>query len=251
MTGLCVIHAGFHKTGTSTIEHALMRNAGLLRPYMAVLGRPDLGAAPRLAKVYSDTRRGTHLARFQDAFAAALPADGPVLVSCVDLIGRIPGHPNITDYRAAPALLEAMAEVRPAQFAMGLRPPAEWLRSVWAQNLKVHREVRDHTDFAAAFRPIADLEAQLRGIEARLGEKILRLPLRAGGKHPDGPAGPLLDLFDVPDAVRKRMELQVPLKVGLPREANAALLEINRSDLSDDDLRRTKGDALAMFKRLT
>lgn len=250
MSALCVIHPGFHKTGTSTIEHTLLRNAAMLRPYVTVLGRPQLGAAPRLAKIYSSAPDPNKLQQFRQAFAAAVPRDGPVLVSCVDLIGRIPGHPNVSDYSAVPALLRAMRQVRPVQFAMGLRPPAEWLRSLWSQNLKVHREQRSAEDFAEHMADISDLKAQIAALEADLDAPIISLPLRQGRRHPDGPTGPLLDLFDVPDSTRAQMTDQAALKVGLSKGANELLLEMNRSELSDEALRVTKGDALAMLKRM-
>ncbi|MEO0937840.1 MAG: hypothetical protein AAFY38_06775 [Pseudomonadota bacterium] len=246
MSALRVIHAGFHKTGTSTIEHMLLRNAAQLKPHVAVIAGPQLTEAVRLAKRYSAQPSGGTLEAFADTFAAAMPApDVPTLVSCVDLCGFMPGHPSTHGHDAFPALVRAMRAAGPARFAFGTRPAADWLRSLWLQNLKVQRLTDDFATFAARFAPISDLNAEAAKLEAAAGGAVLRLPLEAGSAHPLGPAGPLLDLFEVP---HEGLELQPALKVGLGDEAAALLLEMNRSGLPDDALRATKSDALALLK---
>ncbi len=251
MTALRVIHFGFHKTGTSTIEHMLLRNAKALAGHVEILGAPQLGPVVGLAKRYSGMPSALLLAQFQDAFAAALPPpDRPALISCVDLCGRIPGHPRVSDYSAASTLAGAMLEVCPAQLALGTRDAKDWLRSLWMQNLKVHRVTEDLDSFAARFEQLSDLDAQARRIEAVVNQPILRLPLEAGSAHPLGPAGPLLDLFDLPSDLRNVLEPQSPLKVGMSAEAAAVLLKINRAGLSDAELSRTKSDALSVLRTM-
>lgn len=246
MSALRVIHAGFHKTGTSTIEHMLLRNAARLRPYVTVITGAQLTEAVHLAKRYSAQPEAVTLDAFTAAFAAAMPApDVPAIVSCVDLCGFMPGHPSTHGHGAFPALVRAMRAAGAARFAFGTRPAADWLRSLWMQNLKVQRLTEDHAGFAARFAPISDLDAEAAKLEAAAGGSVLRLPLEDGSAHPLGPAGPLLDLFEVPHA---GLEHQPALKVGLGDEAAALLLEMNRSDLPGDALRVTKSDALALLK---
>lgn len=241
-----VIHAGFHKTGTSTIEHFLLRNANVLRPHLEVIATPQLGEVVALAKRYSAAPKPARLSAFAAAFAQAMPPqDRPTLVSCVDLCGGMPGDPGVQDYRAAPALVGAMRAAGPARFAFGVRPGAAWLRSLWMQNLKVHRLTDDLEAFAARFAAVSDLDVQTAALEDASGGSVLRLPLEMGATHPLGLAGPLLELFGLPDI---SLLPQKPLKVGLRPDMAALLLKMNRSDLSDADLRRTKSDALALMK---
>jgi len=57
-----------------------------------------------------------------------------------------------------------------------------------------------------------------------------------------------LDEFKLPWDRRDRLIPQMRLKRGITDGTAALRLEMNRSDLPDEELRRTKSDALALLK---
>lgn len=251
-----VLHPGFHKTGTSTAEHMLLRNADLLAPYCQIIGNPQLDDAPEMAKRHSTRRDPSSREAFTAAWTKVLAGldDHPAIISCVDLFGRIPGHPQVSDYAATPILLETMVEGLEARFGAALdlrihlstRAADAWLRSLWFQNLKVHRITEDLHAFANRFRTLAAFD---------LSHYTARWPitvslLEDSRHHPLGPAGPLLDHVDIPETVRCRLRPQKPLKVSFSDEGIAVLLELNRSDLDDAALRIAKDEAIGLLKRL-
>lgn len=262
MPARIVVHFGFHKTGTSTTEHTLLQHSALLSAHCLVLGNPQLGQAPEWAKRFSARRTGENLARFRSAWDDCLgrlnPApDQAIVISCVDLIGRIPGHPRVHDYGAGSDLVRSMKDgidacfpnQADAVFFASTRAPDAWLKSLWWQNLKVHRITEDAAEFAARFQPVSDLQAQAD----TLADAAFPYPLRTGSleisaRHPLGPAGPILDLIDLPQDIRAQVRPHKRLKPSLSDDAMDLLLEINRSDMDDTDLAQTKSDVLAVLK---
>ncbi len=251
-----VLHPGFHKTGTSTTEHMLLRNADIMAQHCQILGNPQLGDAPEWAKRFSTRRDNTSLKAFARAWNAALSSleDRPAIITCVDLFGRIPGHPQVTDYSATPALLNAMISGLEARFAEALdlrvhlstREPEAWLRSLWFQNLKVHRVTEDREEFGSKFRGLSTFDQKDYSSKWPISVE----PLEKSRAHPLGPAGPLLDLIGLPDDIRNQLSPQKPLKVSFSDEGIAVLLDLNRSDLSEDELRAAKNEAIGLLKRL-
>ncbi len=48
-----VIHAGFHKTGTTTVQQTLKAHATVLAPHLQVVLREDMEAVCEAARAYS------------------------------------------------------------------------------------------------------------------------------------------------------------------------------------------------------
>lgn len=257
-----VLHPGFHKTGTSTTEHTLLSQADMLRDHCGIYGNPQLGDAPQQAKAHSVRRSDQSLSDFATAWKAAvsvLPPDAQAIITCVDLLGRIPGHPRIADYGATPALLSEIVAGLEGHFGQDLdlhivlsvRAPQPWLKSLWFQNLKVHRVTEDFDAFAERFAAGADLKAQADQLRDAASAWPLHVTaLEQSKDHALGPAGPLVDLVDLPDDLRARLVPHAPLKVSFSEDAMAVLLDLNRSDLDARDLRAAKRDAMTLLRRI-
>ena len=81
---LVVIHAGFHKTGTTSVQTALTENAERLAPHLRVLLKPDFkpltdaaracSVAPGDQSVAAVGRRAARLDQPLGALAMATPA---------------------------------------------------------------------------------------------------------------------------------------------------------------------------------
>ena len=125
-----LFHAGFHKTGTSSLQTALRLHTPAIAPHFAVETRatsPALMTAAQAARDYSANptpQTTARLAQRLHAWAKSLnlhPARG-LLVSCEDFAGHIPGRLGVPDYRAT---LPIAAAIRVALTSPPTRPPAQ------------------------------------------------------------------------------------------------------------------------------
>jgi hypothetical protein len=80
-----IIHAGFHKTGTSTVQSVLKAQHRRLSPHVNVIIKTDIPALCQAALAYSDEPTTSHLAAYQAeataCFGEATDDPRPVLIS--------------------------------------------------------------------------------------------------------------------------------------------------------------------------
>ena len=222
-----VVHAGFHKTGTTSLQQFLYKNGKHLWPKTAmVLPFKLRETASTQSLRYSRDPDPETL----DAFAADLRAilsqldlgpNRPVIISDENLSGHIPGRHGTTGYDQCPALIERLVDVvrevldedADLRFVFTTRDRDSWLRSVWMHNLMRWRLTLDFDDFVASLGPMSDLDAVTRAVRDELGlapevrDKLTPTGIAMRGPHP-----------------------------ALAR----LLLELNRSDRDDGDVRTAK-----------
>lgn len=258
MSRRVLVHFGLHKTGTSTAERTLLDNQTRLAPFATIVGRKSWPEVSSAAKRYSESPAPAALDAFGAALAArlsGLPATGPALcISNVDLSGHIPGNGKVQDYRAMPALI---GEVRrriagrfgdpDLTFLASTREPQGWLASLYWQNLKVTRLSLDRAEFVTRFAPVAETGPLLAAVEAELGgHKLIRAPLEDSRSHKLGPAWPILRALGIPEDLLAALTPHRRLKVTPDDATVAAVLELNRSALDDDDCADAKAVLIAM-----
>lgn len=253
-----VIHAGFHKTGTTSVQKALHDNASLLKPHLRVLLRDDVQDLIDMARGYSLWRRLRHRQSVYDAalalFRGLVGETRPVLISAEDLSGFMPGRREVKDYGAVPVIMAEIERAAEAVFGAALdltvffstRQPRLWLESLWWQNLRNTRLDLNLKKYRRQNEAIADLDAVAEAVAAQMQRATVEaVSLDITQTLPEGPMTPLLELLDLPETVRGAMVYGPPAnarpKVGL----EAVFLELNRSGLSDERVSRTK----AMLQR--
>lgn len=255
-----LLHPGFHKTGTSSLQRGAQARARDLGPYLRVLLTPDILNASRAARRYSAQPSAQTLARFSEEFAAVvgqLDVHDPraLMISSEDLSGHLPGLRGVTTYRAAPALAQAAAAVLRAQFGAAAaitvlyttRDPEPWLRSLYWQNLRAQRLTEEFEAFRARLAPAADHARIIRETRDRIGvlADVQACDIETCGATPLGPLGTALSLLGVPCAhlaPLPRHNLQ-------PVEAAQELLALNRSALPDAALAEAKRALLRSHRR--
>ncbi|WP_370285179.1 hypothetical protein [Pseudooceanicola nanhaiensis] len=239
-----VIHAGFHKTGTSTPQAWLGAARGPLRPHAKIVparGMQALLHACRACSTLPEPKSPAKVAARAEAFARGIAGlKGRALILSADaLSGHPPGRPGIDSCAAAPVLLAELTAALARRFpraaihvALTTRAPGPWLRSAHREHLRSAAITEDAASFAARLRPAADLSAAEAAVAAGLPHPVHRPPLEA---TPD-PRAALLRLAGVPDTARAALPP--------PRHRNAArpaalddLLHINRT-ISDRAARR-------------
>lgn len=254
-----LIHPGFHKTGTSSIQHFLWINRDRLAPHVATLQLRHLKPVAQLCMSFARNRKQLVLADLVDLLDDALAEHGPdpaaadtrdLVVSCEALSGHCPGWPGVVDYSAAPFTAIMLAGYFAERFpeagvvvVYGLREQDSWLRSAWGHHLFGQRETTGFDDWAAVHRAGADLMSVVMDVAAAIDPiQVFTLPIEEARDHPLGPGGALIELVRMPDAARGTLD---PVGQGNrgPDDALAAeYLALNRSTLSDRDVKARKAD---------
>lgn len=157
-----VIHAGFHKTSTSTPQAWLGAARGPLRPHAKIVlarGMQALLHACRACSTLPEPKSPAKLAARAEAFARGIAGlKGRALILSADaLSGRPPGRPGIDSCAAAPALpaelTAALARRFPrAAIALTTRAPGPWLRSAHREHVRSAAMTEDAAGFAARLR---------------------------------------------------------------------------------------------------
>ncbi|OOY08117.1 hypothetical protein [Thioclava sp. F36-7] len=231
-----IVHPGFHKTGTSTIQTGL-REVSVHLPDWAIALREDIPDAAAAARAFSLTRDPFELGLYQAALASwadALPEDTTqAVVSIEGLAGHMPGRDGVLDYSATPELMGALAEVFRAKYEDALelqlflttREKTAWIESLHWQHVRSGML----TDTLDTFRTRLsgfDLAPVLREIVSTVAPApVTWVMLDEARDNPHGPLTPLLDLMGVPPEVRASL--------GLGITANARPRRVDRAALAD------------------
>ena len=236
-----VLHAGFHKTGTSTVQAVLRANRKTLMPALAIRLKGQMQDLMRATRGYSTFGTPDALdkvARRFDALLADLPGmpRRTLLLSAEELCGHMPGRGPLADYCAAPVLLylfwqraQAAFPRTPVAFCLTTRAPDAWQRSAWAEHVTSSGMTLAFDAFCAQYPDAPDLGAIVRDITRRVPAPVHSFALEECAALPLGPADPVLDLCDIPDTIRATLAPQPAQNTRLDDATLTALLGINRT----------------------
>ncbi len=242
-----VIHAGFHKTGTTSVQSLIRTNKRLLERQIRCYLKPDFEALTEFARLFSvapSERSLTDLREAADLFFLSIDPEDPrdILMSSEDLSGHLPGRRGLDRYDAASLIMVQLAEAARARFGaqvdlvfyFSTRGRDAWLRSTYWQNLRVTRLVLDYDSYAAQIAAAADLDEVLVEVaEAVAPHEVSALPLEESTDLPQGPLTPLLDLTDFSEVTRAKLHLLPPENVQPDLGLEPVFLALNRSGLKD------------------
>ena len=256
-----IVHAGFHKTGTSSLQSWLGQNRRALKPYLSFYGKADFLSAGSAARIYGQKPYPWRLRAFRrsfDRFLAKIP-DAPVIVlSRETFSGSMPGHRRfpgrlIRNYRdvAVPlgrhivAGLQARfgADVQ-ITFLYTLREREGWIRSVYGHLLRSIHLRDDYDRFRARFPDLIDPRAEAAAIAQALGVSAHFVTLKDTGHRREGPASAVLDLLDVPQALRDRLPPARRANTGQARAMEDQFLIMNRASRGKAALKAAKDGML-------
>lgn len=261
-----IVHAGFHKTGTTSLQAFLERNAKLLKPYTAIYLKTDLGRARYLGRWYGQRsvfwRRWLFRRGFRE-FLQTVP-DAPVIViSRESFSGMMLGFRG-TRLRPArqyapmaiPLAREIIRECRRRfgpdvriEFLYTTRQTQPFLNSIWRHVLRTSRLTQDFATFRAAFTPPPDLHADAIQIATAIAPvPVHTATLEDYADHPLGPGQAIVELLDLPDDVRQRLKPVARHNPGQSDRLSAHFLDMNRGHLRGNALKQAKHD-LAMAER--
>ena len=248
-----LLHPGFHKTGTSSIQHFLWLNREALAPHLAPIMLRHMNPVARMACRFSRHGNPLDLIDFvpemDKSFASADLRPGQnIVISCEGLMGHLPGWPGVDSYSAAPTLASCAlgylydryprARVR---LLYTTRDATSWLFSAYRHHLRGQRLRLSFDAFAERYAAAADLDAAIANLkEALTPMPIETLSLSHAKTHPMGPGGALCELLDLPDSIWLALKPVGAGNTGPEESMWQQFLELNRSDLSDRVVHETK-----------
>ncbi|KEJ90958.1 hypothetical protein [Sulfitobacter donghicola] len=251
-----VIHAGFHKTGTSTVQAVLRANRKALMPALAIRLKGQMKELMHATRGYSTFGTEEDLDKVRRRFDALL-ADLPgmprrtLLLSAEELSGHMPGRGALATYKAAPVLMylyweraKAAFPKAPVSFVFSTRQADDWQRSAWAEHVKSSGMTLDYADYQTRYASAADLDGIVSEVTSRVPAPVHSYRLESCQPLPLGPADPLLDHCDVPADLRKTLTPLPPQNTRLSDETLAALLDINRTHSDTEARNRAKAQLL-------
>lgn len=261
-----IVHAGFHKTGTSSLQDYLRRHRAALAPWLCYYGKADFLDAGNLARVYGLKPYPWRLRRVRRAlreFLASIPEDPVIVLSWEGFSGVMPGHRRwsgqIRGYgRAAIPLARAIRSEILRRFGPGtkvefvytIRQSRPWARSVWGHLVRSIRMTQDATAFVNDIAPLIDLRSEA----ARIARAVSGAPVHVAqledlGACPEGPAGIILDLAGVPRRVRSDLGPAPRRNAGLGADWETRFLNMNRQTRNKPRLKAEKDALLAQEGR--
>ena len=244
-----IVHAGFHKTGTTSVQRLLDRSRDALDPLKVVL-RADMKALCEAARAFSVSRTTVDLGliKYEAAILAEQWRADTVLLSSEDLSGQMPGRHGLKRYDAAPviaaAMLEAWQEALPGIevcFVFTSRDAAAWLASCYVQHLRATRIAITADHYMREYSASAELPAIIARVQAAVPDADVRnIALEGTEDKRLGPADALLALAGVPADVRSTIGPIGRANPSMTRKRQAAFLALNRSHLSDKEVHARK-----------
>ena len=254
-----LIHPGFHKTGTSTIQQFLWVNREALLPHVAVLQLRHLKEPARMCMSFARSRNPLLLADLATELDGVLAENGlaatdsrDILVSGEAISGHCPGWPGVDDYTTAPYTVSVVAGFFAERFpgaevlvVFTMREAEAWLNSAWRHHLAGQKLSEDYPAWSERMRPASDLMAVVvEAAEVLAPVQAFTIPIEEAAEHPLGPGGSLLELLSLPEEVRAGLEPIAHANTGPSPELAAELLRLNRSRLPKDGLERRKAALL-------
>lgn len=263
MSRLLVIHAGFHKTGTTSIQKTLRLNRPLLRPVLRSILRPRLKDTVVAARGYSTYSNFLTRAKFRRRFRRFLVSQQPnpdqvMCLSAEELSGHMPGRPKVSSYKAATKLAADMAasakQIFPDAelvFFYTTRDPDDWLASAYSQHVKSSSITMTFDEFASRYRAAADLDGIVQQIADAVPAQVMMSRLEDTVDEPFGPATRLLDVCGVPQEIRDQMTRPEPANQRPASSVMDALLDANRTIKDKTALKSAKAEILAAAREVT
>jgi len=257
-----LIHAGFHKTGTTSAQAFLRENREVLHKNTRLILRHQLKQTFPRANEYSRTGSLKQLQRFQNNFSAILadiPSDDDrqIVISEENLAGQMPGKKGVYGYDALPPLLNAMLECLNTAFTtppevtvyFSTRETEGWIKSIWQHSVMAERITDSLAEMQTKLRPAADQKQTLRNLQSFFP----KLPIQSRQMEDlrntyYGLATPLIEWMRLSDLQHSKL---IPVNTRNPSpaiEISERLRDMNASKLDDETLQNAKRDIRQAYR---
>ena len=237
-----LVHAGFHKTGTTTVQRTLRTNRPALKSRLVIALpwklRPLLHAA-RAYSVYGDPLALAKFTHRAENFVAELPplSRRDLILCSEELSGHLPGRGGIPDYRATVPLMQELTQALLRRYpeadlsvVYSTRKPERWLESAFWEQVKSSNQTLSLVAFCKQYADAADFGSVLDQIRASIAPaRVKTFSLEDCSTARLGPAEPLLTLAGIPQSTLAELTLVEPANTRLPQKVLDHLLLLNRT----------------------
>jgi hypothetical protein len=256
-----ILHTGFHKTGTTSLQDFMSRNRRILKPDCQYFGKMDFLAAGAHARIYAQRPFRWRLWRFRRSlrrFLATVEPSPQIVLSRETFSGGMPGHKSIggrriQNYqRSARALLPVIASEIIRRFGpdtqitffLTTREKEAWIKSIHGHLLRSIKLPEDYDTFRAGFTDLLSPAEEAARLAQILPYPVVTAALEDSFSLAEGPAAPLLDLLKIPPRKRARMKPAPKSNIGPKADLRDTYLQLNRSNLRGPRLKTAKEAAL-------
>lgn len=262
-----IVHAGFYKTGTSSLQSYLTQHRDAFRPWFAFHATGDgLHRAAVTARSYGARPFPWRLRAFRHALRAdlaGLPEAETVVISREQFSGALPGNRRLGDRylrdpaRVAIALARVIAEELRVRFGptteitflYTTRETGAWLASLYGHLLRTSRFTQPYDVFRRRLPASADPHDIATRIARALPVPVTVRALEELTATRAGPAKAVLDLAGVPESIWQALPLASRANTGPAPDLQQAFLDLNRSDLPEPELVQRKKHMIAEADR--
>lgn len=241
MSRRILIHAGFHKTGTTTLQVTLAQNMRLFMPHVEVyLQHGVLLSSLTQAVLEFSGNRGKrtrdNVRKHAEVFFSTIDLRDPrpVLISSESLSGHFPGASGVSKYAPAPLAIETIRDAwvhvtgSPDGFETYYSTRRTgWLASCHWQRLKNARSKISMEDYCEKFAAAADHGKFIGDIQEKIGSHAVHT---VAIEDIDHPIDPVLDILNL---THLREDVVIPKNANVSPDQNTkdALLALNRGPL--------------------
>ncbi|GLQ35879.1 hypothetical protein GCM10007939_21630 [Amylibacter marinus] len=256
---LVIVHAGYHKTGTTSLQNFMNRNKETLRPYCSYYGKADFLSAGANARIYAQRPFPWRLYRFRRSFRrflAQIDPDPVIVLSRETFAGNMPGHRKwhgglVKSYGPPSAALarviiqELLRRFGPETritYLMTTRDKEPWIKSVYGHLLRSRRLVDDFDTFRTSLKNLQSPAKQAQVLARKIAPvELISVALEDYGTHRFGPAEALLQLISLPDDIRETLQpIHRPANTGQSADLQQQFLQLNRQIKDKAELKRRK-----------
>lgn len=253
-----IVHAGFHKTGTTSLQAFLERNRKPLKPHADIYLKTDLKTARFLGRWYGQRpvfwRRWLFRRGFRK-FLNGIPAAKTIVLSRESFSGIMLGYhangrrPRQTYAPVASTLALEIIRGLKKRFGPGvqitflytLRNGENLLQSLHGHILKTSPLTEDFATFCQTFGPAPDLKAEAEKIRQAIAPvPVETATLESLADHRFGPAKAILDLLDLPPDLLKNLKPATRNNPGQSEALRRKFLAMNRTSNRARDLKTQK-----------
>ncbi|MEO1312915.1 MAG: hypothetical protein AAFV27_03450 [Pseudomonadota bacterium] len=231
-----ILHAGFAKTGTTTLQMFMVNNRVALEPHVRFYSQKRyVQAADACRRTYKRPRNPYYRLRFAISmlrflFSVDAKDPRPIVISYEGFAGQMPGVPGFTTFSQAPQLAQTLVRLAKIRFGRHAditlvyttRAREPWIRSAYFLVLRHRPLTDDFKTFAANLPEAPGFDHQVERVRQAVEPiPVVSERLENLSKARFGPAQIILDLLEVPAPVLDRLN---PAKT-LNRSVSPALLE--------------------------
>ena len=253
-----IVHAGFHKTGTTSLQKYLAKTRGRLAPYFAYYGQNDFLAAGARARIYAQKPFYWRRLRFRRAFRkflSSIPDNHTIVLSRETFCGVMPGHRDwrrrvIQDFctagiplclDVADALKKRFGRDVQIEFLFTTRAQEPWIKSVYGHLVRSIHLTENFEEFRGTFPNLITLEEEAKRMAQALAPHMVHIAALEDLKNgPTGTAAAVLDLIDLPEDVRRVLPKAERENVRQSSDLEADFIALNRSGKTKEELRMIK-----------